>query len=168
MNIRAVMAALDVWDLDRNAKHALVVLGCRADRHTALAEVSLGRVAADMKVGYYAASHALDRAVESGYLIVDKSPGKVPMWMLTSAVNLRDPGKTSAVNLRDPGKTSAVPPRSEQQPPRSDRGLRSLKEKETDSAAASLADPASGDAVEEPPAFADHARRLRLIREGQL
>ena len=157
MNIRAVMAALDVWDLDRNAKHALVVLGCRADRHTALAEVSLGRVAADMKVGYYAASHALDRAVESGYLIVDKSPGKVPMWMLTSAVNLRDPGKTSA-----------VPPRSEQQPPRSDRGLRSLKEKETDSAAASLADPASGDAVEEPPAFADHARRLRLIREGQL
>jgi len=153
MNIAAVMATLDIWDLDRNAKHALLVLACRADQHTAMAEVSFGRVAADMKIGYYGATHALERVVESGYLTVDKSPGQVPLWMLTSAVNLRDPGKTSA-----------VPPRSEQQPPRSDRGLR-IKEKDKNSAAASLADTASGDAVDEGgPAFADHARRLRIIR----
>ena len=88
MNIAAVMATLDIWDLDRNAKHALLVLACRADQHTAMAEVSFGRVAADMKIGYYGATHALERVVESGYLTVDKSPGQVPLWMLTSAVNL--------------------------------------------------------------------------------
>lgn len=150
------MAALKISDLDRNAKHAILVLACRANRYTAMAEVSIPAVAADMGVGDYAARHALDRAVKAGYLAVDKSTGRAPLWQLTPAV-----------------KTADLPRDSEQQGPRSDRGpgprsrprtkdsLDTSKERavaspEGDGAGENL--PAAG------PAFAGHAHRLRLIR----
>ena len=76
------MAALKVDDLDRNAKHALVVVCCRAHRLTASVSVSAARVSADMKVARNTASAALGRAVESGYLSVDRHPGKTSLWRL--------------------------------------------------------------------------------------
>jgi hypothetical protein len=91
VNIAAVMAALDVWDLDRNVKHALVVVCCRADQYTGAATVSIPRVAADMKVSYRTALGALDRAVEAGYLTVDKTLGKTSTWHLTPAIHASDP-----------------------------------------------------------------------------
>ncbi|HEY1446658.1 MAG TPA: hypothetical protein VGF51_17335 [Acidimicrobiales bacterium] len=85
VNIAAVMKILDVWDLDGAAKHALLVVACRSGRYTAAApDVSIGRISADMKVCYQTARTALDRAVEAGYLTVDKSPGLTPTWRLTS------------------------------------------------------------------------------------
>jgi hypothetical protein len=86
VNIRGVMAALDLWELDATAKHALLVVACRADRYTGMATVSTVRVAADMKVHYNTARAALRRLVEVGYLTVDKSPGLSPIWMLTPRV----------------------------------------------------------------------------------
>jgi hypothetical protein len=83
MNIAAVMAALDIWDLDYSAKHALLVVCCRADRHTGRATVSTPRVAADMKVHYDTARRALKRLVEAGYLTVDKVPGSSAVWQVT-------------------------------------------------------------------------------------
>lgn len=149
MHIAAVMAALDVWDLDHNAKHAVLVVACRADRYTSMCELSESRVAADMKVGRYAARHALERAVSAGYLTVDKSRGRVPLWRL----NLCDPGN----NLCDPGTP----------PVRSRPHTKELKDVEGSAAAT----PKGGGAGENPPAaapdFAGHAHRLRLIRNGQ-
>lgn len=80
------MAALDLWDLDRNAKMAVVVVACRANHHSGTAMVAVPRVAADMKVSYKTALAALDRAVEAGYLNVDKSPGRIPVWHLTPVI----------------------------------------------------------------------------------
>jgi hypothetical protein len=86
MNIAAVMTALDLWDLDHNAKHALLVVACRVNHHSGRAAVAVPRVAADMKVSYKTALAALDRAVEAGYLNVDKSPGRTPVWRLTPVI----------------------------------------------------------------------------------
>jgi hypothetical protein len=155
MNIAAVMAALEVWDLDRNAKMALLVIACRADRHTGMAEVGVPRVAADMKVGYYAAAHALDRVVKTGYLTVDKSPGRTAIWQLTAAV------KTAAVFDGDHRDSEHQPPRyhrdSEHRPPRSRPRTKDSKEKDMkERAAASLAPGASGGAGENPPSRGEH------------
>jgi hypothetical protein len=86
MHIVAVMAALEVWDVSPAAKHALQVVACRADRYTAMARVSIPRVATDMGRSYNTARTALDELVETGYLTVDKSPGRSHLWMLTSRV----------------------------------------------------------------------------------
>jgi hypothetical protein len=86
VNIKAVMSTLDLWDLDHAAKHALLVVACRAGRQTATAEVSIPRVAADMKVSYVTAWAALDRAVKAGYLSVDKSAGKTSVWHLAPSL----------------------------------------------------------------------------------
>lgn len=82
MNIAAYMAALEVDDLDHYAKHAIQVVAGRANQHTAVAWVSIGRVAADMGVAYHTAQRALNRAVQAGYMNVDKSAGKRPCWTL--------------------------------------------------------------------------------------
>jgi hypothetical protein len=76
------MAALDVWDIDHTAKHALVVVCCRADREHGIARIAVGRVAADMKVNYTTAHRALQRLVDNGYLSVVKSPGRASTWCL--------------------------------------------------------------------------------------
>jgi hypothetical protein len=95
VNIAAVMAALHISDLDRSAKQALVVVSCHADQHTRRAMVSIGRVAADMAVSYRTAWAALNRLVKAGYVAVDKSPGVVPIWTLTSAVVADPPLKST-------------------------------------------------------------------------
>jgi hypothetical protein len=100
MHIAAVMAALDVWDLDRSAKQALLVLACRADRYTAMASVSIGRVATDMSVNYDTAQAALTRLVDSGYLIVDKSPGRSSIWQLTSRMVREVPTEPAGTTSR--------------------------------------------------------------------
>jgi hypothetical protein len=68
MHIAAAMAALRVEDLDPTAKHALLVVCCRANQHTGLATVSTARAAADMQVARNTAAAALGRLVETGYL----------------------------------------------------------------------------------------------------
>jgi hypothetical protein len=85
VNIAAVMKVLDVWDLDYSAKHALLVIACRADRHTGAVTVAIPRVAADMHVDYRTALRALYRALAAGYLTVDKSPGFTSTWRLVLA-----------------------------------------------------------------------------------
>jgi len=82
MNIAAVMAALEVDDLDAAAKHAVVMVACRADRYTGAALVSVGRVARDMHCHPETARRALQRAVDAGYLLVEKSVGKPSLWRL--------------------------------------------------------------------------------------
>lgn len=90
MNIAAVMAALEIDDLDHMAKVSVVVVACRAHRHSGRAVLSTGRVARDMKANYTTASRALARAVEAKYLSVDKPSGLVPTWRLTSRL-VHDP-----------------------------------------------------------------------------
>jgi hypothetical protein len=103
VHIAAVMACLDVRDLDHRAKHALLVVCCRADRRTGSATVSIGRIGADMSVAYHTAQHALERAVKAGYLTVDKSPGKTPKWrqqvIHTSAIDDSNLGNSFADHL---------------------------------------------------------------------
>lgn len=90
MNIRAVMAALDDWLLDRTAKQALVAVACRADRH-GRCEVSNGRVAADLQVHYRTAARALKRLTDAGYLAVDKRLGATNVWTLTLGTDAHPP-----------------------------------------------------------------------------
>ena len=149
MHIAAVMAVLEVWDLDRDAKTALLVVACRADQYTALAHVSIRRVAADMKVDYHTAARALQRAVDSGYLTVDKSPRQRPIWQV-QARSLRVSLRVSDPNLRE----------NRTQP----RALRNKKDIYTRDAA-SLADTASGVAGEKP---ATAARRTTVDAKGYL
>jgi hypothetical protein len=99
VNISAYMAALDIWDLDRAAKHAVQVIAGRANRYTGIARVSIPRVAADMKVTYLTARQALERAVDAGYLTVDKSPGRTSTWQLTP---LLANGVTPLISEGDP------------------------------------------------------------------
>jgi hypothetical protein len=89
MNIAGVMAALDDWELDHSAKHAYLVLWCRADRHTAAATVPIPRIAADMKVAYATARRALQRLEDSGRVAVDKHPGFSTTWRLVRAPEAR-------------------------------------------------------------------------------
>lgn len=83
MNIAAVMAALVVDDLDHTAKFALLVIACRTNQHTIRASVSIGRLAQDMGVHRMTAQHAVWRAVDAGYLTVDKSPGRRHIYTVT-------------------------------------------------------------------------------------
>jgi hypothetical protein len=99
VNIAAVMVALDVDDLDHAAKHALVVVCCRANHRSGDAIVSASRVATDMQVSYKTALDALRRVVEAGYLIVDKSPGRTPRYNVTPVVAT---GVTPVISDRDP------------------------------------------------------------------
>jgi hypothetical protein len=98
MHIAAVMAVLKMSDLDHQAKHALLVVCCRANRHTAIAAVSAARAAADMKVARNTAAAALSRVVDSGYLSVDKCLGKTSRWQ----VNLLNLGVAPAQQLCAP------------------------------------------------------------------
>lgn len=82
MHIAAVMAALQLTRVDRTAKHALVVVCCRANRHTGVAVVSRARLAADMNVHPNTAGRALSRLVDMGYLTVDKRLGKTSIWTI--------------------------------------------------------------------------------------
>ena len=84
MNITAAMIALRV-DLDRAAKHALLVICCHADYPAGRAELSLRDLAAGMGASLNTAVEASRRAVEAGYLAVDKSPGRITIWRLTVA-----------------------------------------------------------------------------------
>jgi hypothetical protein len=146
VNIAAVMAALEVWDLDRSAKHALVVVACRADAHTGVARVSIPRVAADMKVHYATAKRALERLVDAEYLTVDKWAGATSRWMLTPRV-VR--GVTPRIVRAHP----ALQMRGD--PAHSPRGKESL-DKNKERAAASLAHGANGGAEENPPPRGEH------------
>jgi hypothetical protein len=105
VNIAAYMAALDIWDLDRTAKHAVQVIAGRASRYTGAATVPIGRLAVDMGVCYNVARLALARAVEAGYLTVDKPPGLPPTWTLTSRADARP---TSRVDAGDLARRSAT------------------------------------------------------------
>jgi hypothetical protein len=80
VNIAAVMAALDITDLDHYAKQAAVVVACRADRTTGTAEVSAARVAADMSVHPNTARKALRRAVDAGRISVEFRRGYPPRF----------------------------------------------------------------------------------------
>jgi hypothetical protein len=75
VNIAAVMAALDVWDLEHMPKMGLLVLACRADRYTGQAEVSLPRLAADLHTHRSTAWRVLRMLSDAGYVIVDNRPG---------------------------------------------------------------------------------------------
>jgi hypothetical protein len=101
VNIAAVMTVLDEWELDHMAKMALLVVCCRADQR-GMARVSIRRVAADMKVHYLTAARALDRAVDAGYLAVDKSSGQTSIWHLTARPQYTNRA-TSAYRPRDSG-----------------------------------------------------------------
>lgn len=101
MNIAAYMAALDIWDLDRTAKHAVQAVAGRASRYTGAVTVSAVRLAADMGVHHVTARRALDRAVEAGYLTVDKPLGISPTWHLTPRVTR---GVTLRVDAPDPAR----------------------------------------------------------------
>jgi hypothetical protein len=92
MNIAAAMNALKVEDLDRTAKHALLVLACHADESTASATVSVRRLATDLGLSYGATWKALHRAARAGYLNadpVDKHPSKARTWHLRSRADAR-------------------------------------------------------------------------------
>lgn len=82
MHIAAVMAALEIDDLDRTAKTTLIVVCCRASRHNGMAIVSRARLAADMKVHPNTVSRALNRLVDMGYLSVDRRLGKTSIWTI--------------------------------------------------------------------------------------
>jgi hypothetical protein len=105
MNIAAYMAALKVTDVRSATKHALQVVCGHADRYTAMAQVSIGRVADDMGRSYNTALKALDELVEIGYLTVDKSPGQPNLWMLTARLTS---AATAEVPLQSTQTTSAA------------------------------------------------------------
>jgi hypothetical protein len=86
MNIRAVMASLDIYGIDHMAKVALTAVACRADQHTGEATVSIGRIAADVGAHYDTARRALVRLVEYGYLSVVDKRGMTPTWKIDLAV----------------------------------------------------------------------------------
>ena len=87
MNIAAAMDALKVEDLDRTARHVLLVLACHADRATATATVPVERLAVELGVSYEAARRAVHRALKAGYIEVDgpvqNRPGKTRTLRLT-------------------------------------------------------------------------------------
>jgi hypothetical protein len=114
VNIAAVMATLELWDVDRNAKHAVLVVACRATVD-GVAQVSIPRVAADMGVGYYAAAHALRRAVASGHLEVIHSQHGSPRWyrVLTAVPVIHNPRDSAhGVPRSDRGGVPRSRPRS--------------------------------------------------------
>ena len=93
MNIICAMDALKVTDLDRTARHALLVLACHADRTSASATVSIERLADELGVGYGTAWRALHRAMKAGYLEaqpVDKHPSEPRVWLLRGRASARD------------------------------------------------------------------------------
>ena len=110
MNIAAVMAALEVGDLDRTAKHALVVVCCRCNQYSGAAPVSARRVADDMKVSRPTARRALGRVVDSGYLSVDKGLGKTPIWRLTDRLGVVNPRQGGGKQLLPPPGKQLLPP----------------------------------------------------------
>lgn len=77
MNIAAVMAALDVWDLDHMPKMALLTMACRAGRYSGRVTVPTRRLAADLHVHYNTAERAVQALEKAGYVTVDKRPGVV-------------------------------------------------------------------------------------------
>jgi hypothetical protein len=84
------MAVLDEWVLNHTDKHALLCVACRADRNTWVAEVSIPRIAADMKVGYQTAADAIHRLRDCGYLNpVEKRPGRTTRWLVDPATLTR-------------------------------------------------------------------------------
>ena len=139
MHIAGVMAALEVDDLDRTAKQALVVVCCRADYPSGWVQVSVARVAKDMKLDRNTARKALGRVVTANYLVVDKPPGLTPTWRLTPRI-MR--GVTPRIQTPDPAHLDTEP-RASAHPVR-EKDLR----KESDAAFARFQ--ASGAAVEKP------------------
>jgi len=158
VNIAAVMVVLDEWELDHYAKSALLVVCCRANR-AGVAQVPIRRVAADMKANYDTARRALNRTVNAGYLTVDKTPGRTPLWRLTSRCG-RDPTSRSdayGVAVLDREHLAVQ-----------DRDLKILGEEQRDGVAASLtqgraAPPGSNPSVvnQSAPTFAPGSGYLR-------
>jgi hypothetical protein len=92
MHITAVMAAMRIADLDHFAKHAVQVVAAYAEHPSGLARVGIGEIAAGMGVHYRTASRALDRAIEAGYLAVDKHRGRQTTWSIQMGTQERDSG----------------------------------------------------------------------------
>jgi hypothetical protein len=88
MNIAAVMAALEVHELDRTAKQVVVILACRADMSGA-ARVSIERIANDCEVSYGTAWRALQRAMSAGYITAETVGRNGRSWHLSSRVHAR-------------------------------------------------------------------------------
>jgi hypothetical protein len=96
------MDVLRIEDLDHYAKNAVLVVACRANQHSGVAVVSVARIAEDMSCHFNTAYRALRRAVESGYLTVDKSPGKTSAWTVTLTSQVTHPYPTGNTTLTSP------------------------------------------------------------------
>ena len=83
MHIDGLMRALRISGLDHMAKMAVVIVAAHADYPAGAAAVSIGRLASDLEVNYTTAWRALERAVETDILGVEKVSGKTPIWRLT-------------------------------------------------------------------------------------
>jgi hypothetical protein len=95
VKIAAYMAALNIADLDHMTKAAVLAVCARSNQRTGVARVSIDRLAQDLGVHYETARRALNRAVDAGYLTVDKSPGRVPAWKATSRAGQDHPPHTT-------------------------------------------------------------------------
>jgi hypothetical protein len=97
MNIAATMAALDVWDLDRTAKAALVAVCCRAHQFGGQTVMTRARLAADLHCHPVTAWRALESLVAAGYVTVDKRPGRPSVITIDLAYLLRGCNTTPRV-----------------------------------------------------------------------
>jgi biotin operon repressor len=77
-----VWARDNIVDLDHLAKGAVLAVAARANQRNGTAWVSLPRLAKDMGASRSATWEALNRAVEAGYLTVEKHPGHRSGWQL--------------------------------------------------------------------------------------
>ena len=94
------LAALTITDLDQTAKQVVAVVASRANDN-GVTSVSFAFLAADMAVHYSTVRRAAERAVQSGYLAVDKPRGRAPVWRVTSLVRELIP-RASRARGRDP------------------------------------------------------------------
>jgi hypothetical protein len=101
VNIRAAMAALAAAGLDHMAKMAVLVVACRADRHTGAATLSIDLVASDLEVTAQTARRALYRAVDAGWLTVENHCGQPNVWRLPLVADHRGTPMISSSNPYD-------------------------------------------------------------------
>jgi hypothetical protein len=88
VNIAGAMAAIKLEGLDRASKHALLVIACRADRHTGALTRSLPALAADMGASEITVWRAVARLKRRGYLQVVHRAGDMSTYKLGTPVNM--------------------------------------------------------------------------------
>ena len=100
--IRQLMAALEITDLSPTAKQLVMTLASRADQYRCQAPVSSGRLASDMGVSERTVMRAVKRAVQAGYITVEKRPLRANVFTVrvTPVSPLGDMGDTHGRDFR--------------------------------------------------------------------